>query len=66
MVDKKVTTAEIPPIGIIFILFSIALLIKTPPGSEIKGVPASETRAREFPSFKNSIREFVFSHSENL
>ncbi len=40
-----VISAETPGIGIIFILLFKAKFINTYPGSEIPGIPASETRA---------------------
>lgn len=43
--------AHAPGIGIILILFSIAHFTISAPGSEIPGVPASETRAMFFPFF---------------
>ena len=46
-----VATADGPGIGIILILFFIHSLIKTDPGSEIAGVPASEISDINFPDF---------------
>ena len=47
---KKVVTAQAPGIDVILILLSSSSFINTEPGSEIPGVPASETRATDFPS----------------
>ena len=44
------TNAQAPGIGMISILFSIATLTISSPGSDIPGVPASETSAIFFPS----------------
>ena len=43
-----VATADGPGIGTILILFLTHSLIKTEPGSEIAGVPASEIREINF------------------
>ena len=55
-----VATADGPGIGMIFILFLTHSLIKTEPGSEIAGVPASEIRDIIFPDFKYSTIFKVF------
>jgi hypothetical protein len=46
-------TAEGPGIEVTFIFSSMALATSSYPGSDIKGVPASEIMAKEAPSFIN-------------
>ena len=47
-------TADGPGIGITLIFFFLANFIKNSPGSEIKGVPASDIKDIIFPSFISS------------
>ena len=60
------TKADAPGIGIISILFSIAFFTISSPGSDIPGVPASETNAMFFPSNKFSINIGDVSFSDSL
>ena len=60
LIDIAVKTADGPGIGTILISFLIHSLIKTEPGSDIAGVPASEIRDIIFPDFKYSIIFRVF------
>ena len=56
--EAATVTAEAPGTGTIFTLFPKALttsLVSKLPGSEIPGVPASETKARFLPAFNKSI-----------
>ena len=55
LVDTANVTDEAPGKGITSILFSIHSLIIIDPGSEIPGVPASETIEMINPFFNNSI-----------
>mgnify|MGYP006868547549 CR=1 FL=1 len=57
--ESKVVKADIPPMGIMLILFSIALFIMLTPGSLMQGVPASLIIAAEFPFNIFSIYLFI-------
>jgi hypothetical protein len=57
-------TADAPGIGVTIIPSSIALFMRTNPGSLIQGVHASETRAICFHSFRSSIIFSIFENPE--
>ena len=52
---RAVVTAHGPGIQIIFIPMDLALLIRSSPGSQIPGIPASLTSAIDLPPFKSVI-----------
>lgn len=62
--ESKVVKADIPPMGIMLILFSIALFIMLTPGSLMQGVPASLIIAAEFPLNIFSIYLFYFQKND--
>jgi len=58
-ITSEVIIADGPGITSISISFSIASFIINSPGSEIQGVPASETRPTLLPDFNISIISFL-------
>ena len=60
---KALIAAQAPGIGITSIFSSIAFFAITSPGSEIPGVPASETTAIFLPSFNLFIKKSSLSSS---
>ena len=65
-IEIAADTADGPGMGNTFILFFIQLFNNNFPGSDIKGVPASETREIIFPFDKSSKIFLVFFFSLNL
>ena len=57
---KATKTLDGPGIDIIFIFFFTNSLTSMLPGSEMRGVPASEIIAIDFPSFKKWIISSIF------
>lgn len=66
LADKNVGIADGPEIGTIGMSCSIHVCKKRAPGSEINGVPASETMARDFPERRWFNKKFSCSFSLNL
>ena len=64
-IDIAAVTADGPGTGTTFILFLTQLFNNNFPGSDIKGVPASEMREIIFPSDKSSEIFLVFFFSLN-
>ena len=64
--DKSAIKAQAPTIGTTSKPSFLAFSTKYPPGSDIKGVPASDTSATGFELFKYSKTSSVFLLSENL
>ena len=64
--ETNVVTALAPASDVIFMLCSFNSFISTHPGSEISGVPASETSAIVFPSSMSLRIPSVDSFSLNL
>jgi hypothetical protein len=58
-VTKAARTLDAPGMGVIWMFSSIALFMSVYAGSEIPGVPASDTNATSFPSFNRSV---IFSN----
>ena len=66
LIETAVETAEAPGKGIILIFCFTHSLIKIEPGSDMPGVPASDTKERIFELFNNSKILFKFFFSLNL
>ncbi len=58
---KAVIPAEAPGRATTVMSSAIAAFTKSCPGSEIDGIPASDTCAKFFPAFKRSINSGIFS-----
>ena len=66
LIETTAATAEDPGTGNISILFLMHSFIKTPPGSEIVGVPASEMIEIILFSFNKFNTYLIFFYSLNL